>query len=464
MNDFGYAALLIVPLLGICFLFLAGATPENIAGVVVFQWLLLPLASIKLSEGIPVLDKTTVVAVMLLVGVLLSRPELFLSARPKWIDVPMLIWCLTPLASSLDNGLGIYDGVSAVVRQIIVWGIPYALGRVLSPDTRFLFALAKALLIGAVIYAPLCLVESRLAPQLHEWVYGIPGRSNWEQVDFFGPLRWKATVFLESQLELTPLMGIATLFGLWLWRRGKVQRVGGMALGWLVPVAATAAVLGKSFGGLSLTLAGAGVLLLTQRFRTMLFLSVFCCVTPLYVASRTLGWWSGQDVVDFLKEDVSSVRARSFQFRLKNEDMLLAKSFQRPIWGWGSWGRSHTTDQNGKDVTIPDGMWAIAIGDHGIVGLSAFLLAWLLPVWALAMRRDRRLLWEDPRGCVVLVAAVAVVMHSIDCIANAMSNPIYPLLAGSVASIAMRPVGALFPRRQDHLAKFTNESRPAVVV
>ena len=456
MNSLGYATLLIVPLLAITFLFLAGATPENIARVVVLEWLLLPLASMKVGAGIPVFDKAAAVAATLLIGALLSRPEL-LRPRPTWIDLAMLLWCLTPLASSLDNGLGIYDGGSAVIRRIIVWGIPYAFGRTLSRDTRFLFALAKALLIGAVIYAPLCLLESRMAPQLHNWVYGIPGRSNWKQVDFFGVLRWKPTVFLESQLELTPLMGISTLFGFWLWRAGKLTSVGGFAASWLVPIAASAAILGKSFGGVSLTIAGACVLLLTRRFRTIMFLLVFSFVAPLYVTSRTLGWWSGQQLVEFLSQDVSAERAQSFAYRLKNEDMLLNKAMQRPIWGWAGWGRSHITDENGNDLTVVDGMWIIALGDNGIVGVSSFLLALLLPVWALALRKDRHLLWDDPRACVVLVAAISLVIHSIDCIANAMPNPIYPLLAGSVASIAIKPARFAFGGRQDDPAAVSNE-------
>ena len=47
-----------------------------------------------------------------------------------WFDIPIVVWCFTPLASSLSNGLGVYDGLSACLSEIVLWGIPYYLGRV----------------------------------------------------------------------------------------------------------------------------------------------------------------------------------------------------------------------------------------------------------------------------------------------------------------------------------------------
>jgi hypothetical protein len=437
-----YIALIVVPIGAIVFLILAGATPRNVAAVIVLQWLFLPLIGLKLHEGIPTFDKASAVVVTVLAGVMISRPGVVLQFRPNWIDVPMMAWCLVPMVSSQDNNLGVYDGLSTAFRCVITWGVPYFAGRILSRDTSFLVALGKALLIGSVLYAPLILFESRFAPLLHLWIYGVRGRPNWEDVGFFGPLRWKPTVFLQTQLELTPLMGIGFLFGFWLWRAGKLNALGVIGMRWLVSIAAMSTILGKSLGGVSLTVAGGGVLLLTRRFRSIVFLLSLSLVAPLYIATRTLEWWSGQQIVDLLKQDISQRRAESFGTRLHNEDILLAKALEQPVWGWGGWGRARVYDKNGKDISITDGLWIIAFGDNGIVGLSALYLALLLPVWVLCLRPDRHRLWEDSRASVVLAAAVVVVLHSIDCLANAMPNPIYCLLAGGLASIAIQPVAA----------------------
>lgn len=437
MPPFASLTLLVAPFAAAVFFYLCGATPRNLAAAIVVEWLLLPLGSIKLSPGIPGYDKAMAVAVTLLLGILIWRPELLLKYRPHWIDGAMFLWCLMPLCSSLSNGLGLKDGVYGCIGQCAVWGVPWFFGRLLSDDTAFLVAFGKALLVGAVAYAPLILLESRLAPQLHSWVYGVYGRSNWEQVDFFGPLRWKPTVFLQSQLELTPMMGIATLFGFWLWRAGNLKTLGRVAMGWLVPIAAMSTILGKSLGGFCLTVAGVGILLLTRRCGSIIFLLILSVVAPVYITTRTLGWWSGQQVVAFLKDDVSQRRAQSFEFRLHNEDMLIAKALEQPLLGWAGWGRSGITDEYGRLVSIWDGMWIIVLGSNGIVGLSALYLALLLPVWLIALRADRALIWEDPRGSIVLVAAVAVVLHSIDFLVNAMPNPVYLLLAGGLASVAI---------------------------
>ena len=41
----------------------------------------------------------------------------------------MLAWCLTPFLSSITNGLGYWDGMSVVLEQLALYGIPYFIGR-----------------------------------------------------------------------------------------------------------------------------------------------------------------------------------------------------------------------------------------------------------------------------------------------------------------------------------------------
>jgi O-antigen ligase len=214
----------------------------------------------------------------------------------------------------------------------------------------------------------------------------------------------------------------------------------------MVPIAALCTLLGKALGGISLTVAAFGALFLTRRLGSILLLLALSLIAPLYVTSRTLGLWNGQQFVDFVNQNVSEQRAQSFRTRLQNEDMLMVKALERPICGWGGWGRSAIIDPSGNVLTIPDGMWIIIFGEYGIVGLAAFYLVLIAPIWLIALRPDRALLWTDPRGWIVLAAALTVVLHSIDCIANAMPNPVYYLIAGALASIAVRrsvPAAAL---------------------
>ena len=42
---------------------------------------------------------------------------------------------------------------------------------------------------------------------------------------------------------------------------------------------------------------------------------------------------------------ISVDRSASFQTRVKNEDMLLSKASEKPLFGWGTWGRSRVSRQ-----------------------------------------------------------------------------------------------------------------------
>ena len=86
-------------------------------------WLFLPMDAIKFS-GIPDLSKITASSFGVAVGVALFDYKRLLTFRPRWYDIPMLVWCTTPAVTSLKNDLGSWDAMSSVVAQLVVWGIP----------------------------------------------------------------------------------------------------------------------------------------------------------------------------------------------------------------------------------------------------------------------------------------------------------------------------------------------------
>ena len=58
------------------------------------------------------------------------------------IDIPVVVWCLVPMASSLTNGLGAYDGASFILQRVLMWGVPYFIGRLYFNDPQSLRELA----------------------------------------------------------------------------------------------------------------------------------------------------------------------------------------------------------------------------------------------------------------------------------------------------------------------------------
>src|SRR5262249_17761958 len=145
-----------------------------------------------------------------LLGVAIFDTRRLISFRPGWADLPMGIWCVCPLFSSITNDLGAYDGFSSVYYQTVTWGVPYLLGRIYLTDLLGMFELAVAVFLGGLIYVPLCVIEIRFSPQLHTWVYGFHQHS-FEQTLRFGGFR--PVVFMEHGLMVGMWMSMATMAG-----------------------------------------------------------------------------------------------------------------------------------------------------------------------------------------------------------------------------------------------------------
>jgi hypothetical protein len=92
----------------------------------------------------------------------------------------MLIWCLCPIATQLSNGL---SPISPTLKQIVAWGLPYFFGRIYLNDLAGLRQLAVGIFAGGMVYAPLCLLETRIAPTLHLRVYGVHASADFAQSD-----------------------------------------------------------------------------------------------------------------------------------------------------------------------------------------------------------------------------------------------------------------------------------------
>ena len=107
-------------------------------------FLFLPNASYELS-GLPDFTKTMASSLSVLLGVALFHPQGLRSFRLRWYDIPMLVFCTSPVASSVLNGLGIYDGLSTTLDALFTWGLPYLMGRIYCSSRRGMYELAVGL-------------------------------------------------------------------------------------------------------------------------------------------------------------------------------------------------------------------------------------------------------------------------------------------------------------------------------
>jgi len=432
MTIFAYVALLgWIPAVLVIFSLLPGRWAA--ATAVIGAWLLLPPYTMTVS-GLPDYSKSTAAVLGVLLGTLIFHADRLLAFRPRWFDLPMLLFCFCGVASSLQNERGLYDGLSDSMNQCLTWGLPYLVGRLYFGNLEDLCSFAVAMVGGGLVYVLPCLYEVRMSPTLMGTIYG----EGWYQGTRFGGFR--PNVFFYTGLELGLWMTAASLAGFWLWRCGTIKQIGPFPFGWmLLPILMGTTILCRSTGALGLLAFGMMLLWFSVRFRTRLVLAVLVLAAPVYVAVRVPNAWSGQHAVDLAEILVGPVRAESLEYRFKCENLLIEKAIQQPIFGWAGWGRSDAyfganTPYARKVPT--DGLWIIILGRKGYVGLILFYLSHILPaalfIWRFPVRQ-----WGDPRVAAGSLAAVLLILYMVDCLLNAFPNMIYMTLAGGL--IGMKP-------------------------
>jgi hypothetical protein len=314
----------------------------------------------------------------------------------------------------------------------MIWGAPYLLGRVYLGQPGALRDFAQALVVAGLVYVPFCLWEIRMSPQLHHRLYGFRSE-NFDTVFRFGGYR--PSVFMQTGLAVAMFMAVTTLAAFWLWRTGALRRLWGVPAAWACALLSVTTILCKSTGAILLLAAGAVVLEGMVRLRTHALLLALALSPPAYCAARLAGW-NGEQVVALAGDLVSDQRAGSLQFRVDNERMLIERAMVRPWLGWGRFGRSFVTNEEGQNQTVVDSLWIIVLGFQGLLGLISMGVVLAIPP-LLVVRTWPARAWADPRLAPAAILAVSVLVWTLDDLLNAMISPLFPAMAGALVSFAL---------------------------
>lgn len=396
-----------------------------VVAALVGGWLFLPVFDGHLS--VPFMPtKMTFVPTVILILSLAADSGAWTRLRLHWVDAVAFVLCFSPFATALANDLGAYEGLSASVYALFAWGSAYLLGRVYLGSPRAIRDLALGIVVGALVYVPLCLWEIRMSPQLHRQLYGYATFENFAFAVRFGGYR--PTVFMQFGLMVGTFMASGTLVSYWLWRTRSVRRIRGIPLGWWTALLAVTTILVKSTGAIILMAVGIAVLEVTRRTRgPALVLAV--TLLPIVFAAARISGWSGRELAQ-AGGLVNAERQESIAFRLYQEERLLEKALRRPLLGWGRFGRSRVYDEDGKDVSVTDSLWVIILGTSGIVGLAALGGVFTVPTLLLAQRHPVRR-WDTPELAPAAALSMVTVLWVVDCLLNAMTNPIFPAISGA---------------------------------
>jgi len=398
----------------------------------VAAWLFLPQASYPIPS-LPPYTKISAACYGILLGTLIYDTARLTSFKPGWLDVPMVIYCLCPIVSQVSNG---GSPISPTVNQIVTWGLPYFLGRLYVGSLDGLRQLAIGIFAGGLAYIPFTLVEGVRGPILHQMIYGVNAVEDWGQARRMGG--WRPVVFMQHGLMVGLWMMTAALIAVWLWQTGTLKKFMGRNIKTLVIILTIAFFLCRSTGAYSLFAMALIVLFSAKWFRTSLPLLLIIGYIVFYLYIAAAGQFSSKEAIDFITQIFGEERAGSLKFRFDMEEILGEKARQRFMFGWGDSGGNRVYNEYGQDISVTDSLWIIAFGINGAVGLVSLFSSLLLPVIVFCVFKYPARTWSNPKVAPAAALGVALTMYVFDCVLNAMTNPIFALIAGGISGLVLK--------------------------
>ena len=403
----------------------------------VAAWLFLPTDEIAFA-GLPDYTKSSATSLGVIIAICLFDMKRLYAFRPHWLDLGMLLYCLSPIPSSLSNSLGLWDGCSNTLKIIITWGMPYFFGRLYFDSFDKFRSLAKGIFIGGLVYVPFCLVEVRMSPQIYSWVYGF--RPSTRHAFRYGG--WRPLVFLSNGLELGMWMTAACLLGFALWHSKSMKKVWGTPVLLGLSALFVTTLMCKSTGSLLLLAGGIGMYLIVRWLRTPWPVILLILVPLTYIPVRVAELSDGREAVAVAKTVFGEERAQSLEFRFRNELMLVRHALDAPWFGWGGWGRELVEDEWGEDISVIDGFWIVTLGKQGLLGMLSVFAAFMIAP-SMACFRFARRGWKYTDVGPPIAVALLLLLYMVDCLLNSMANAVYPLCLGALTTICLMPLRQL---------------------
>jgi hypothetical protein len=411
------------------------ATIWTVLGALLF----LPAGATIKFQMLPAIDKNSIPNVCVFVGCMLAAGRtLHTRSRFGLCEILVISLIVSPLiTSSLNNdpiyvggsflpGVGTYDGLSAVISQLILC-LCFIVGRKYLRYPKDSEIILGALTIAGIIYSLPMLFEIRFSPQLSNTLYGDLSTTSFVVEMRYGGFR--PVVFMGGGLIVAFFMMtcvIASIAHLRVQKRA-VRYAGPLAittyLSFILLLCKTASAM--------IYAAAVGVLVRFIRPEAQVRIALLLgCVALSYPLLRTADIFPDRLMVD-LARSIDPDRAQSLEVRFDQEAALLAHASERPYFGWGRYGRNRViSEESGKDDSVTDGLWIITMGQFGIVGfLSQFGLL-VLPIY----RAFRTLKFaRSPREKIFMAAlSLILAVSAIDQLPNASLSPWTWLIAGSL--------------------------------
>ncbi|MFQ3616527.1 MAG: O-antigen ligase domain-containing protein [Cyanobacteriota bacterium] len=368
-------------------------------------------------------------------GIILFNAEAkrLFSFRLSWFDLPMIVWWICPFISSISNDLGIFDGLKELGAQTIIWVLPYLLGRIYLRDLEGLRKLCLGMIVGTLSYMPLCWIEMRLSPILHQTVYGFDGSGGRIGQNVIEGVGYRPIVFQAHGLVVGAWFMSAAVISVWLWKSGTIHRLFGLPFKWLAIAIVVQSFLTRSLAATVFFCGGVFIFFVSKYLRNFLpLLAISFCIL-IYLHNGISGSLAKDGITAAVSGVTSESKTESLQFRLNSEDVLVDKANQRMWFGWGGNGRNRVIDQRGYEY-VTDSLWIIVYGTRGLTGLVSITLVFLLPSLLLIFYFPTAA-WHHRRLAPVAALSVVLALNMADALLNAFPHPLLTISAGGILGL-----------------------------
>ena len=398
----------------------------SIGAVIVFATLAISkwkTASLRQSRGLYQGEK--VGTLHILPGWLPKHPVpkfLFLALIPAALITAFTNQESVVLGSGVRlRGYDLYS-VAAYVMSTVIGILPILIGRRMFGHPEGQKTLLAVLAMTALAYSALVLVEIRLSPQLHRWVYGF------HPFSFVQAVRggYRPSVFTSHGLWLAIFNVMAVLAAIGAYKAAikPLKPSLWLAIGlWMAAIV----VLSNSLGALGLLLMFLPLAIFAPMRVQLLTAAVIGMIILTYPVLRERGIVPVDAFVS-VAESVDADRARSLAFRIENEDAFLERVREKPLAGWGRFGRNFVYDEfTGERTTVVDGYWVIVFS---VGGYLSYLLQYGLLTFAFfqILFRSKGLSVGPETAALSLILAA----NLIDMILNGTATVITWIVAGAM--------------------------------
>ncbi len=399
----------------------------------------------RVEFAVPYLDlnKTTIPPLIMVLLVLASPKKLPQSRTGASFFSSISVAVLLSVAGTVLNnrqplalapgfvapGLNITNIVPKFFWLLFYYLIPFYLGERVLGSREGAKTLLKVISNLGMVYVLLMLVELRVSPQLHAWVYGYHQHSFAQAVRAGG---YRPLVFTLHGLVATMFMVAAIFATISLMRANEpLPRINAKkrAIIMLLLLAFC-----NSMGSLIYGVLVSPLLWFAKPQKIRKLASWGTIVIIGYPLLRSLELLPTDEIIAYLQKEAPD-RAASLLFRFMNEDDLLTNWRMNPWFGSGADGRIGVFNDEGNLVTVFDGLWIIILASYGYVGFITQFTLFLSPIWfaAKAMKKRLRVRHED----LMLVAGLTMIVfiHTFELLINAMGNCLLALSAGTLLGL-----------------------------